>query len=668
MSIPEVALDDVRFQDLVDQCRRQIAAHCPEWTAVNVSDPGVTLIELFAWMTDMLSYRINRLPEKLHVALLSLLDVHLQPPEAATCDVRFQLERPPASSVVIPARTTEVATERTPTQEAVVFQTSADFTIHPAQPEACMLERGARLTEVTISRGYALPAGEERFAFGLPPQPGDCLYLGFRRPLDRLLLRVEVDCRPAHGVGVEPRHPPLAWEVSAPGEQWSAAEILGDSTEGFNKGRGAIELALPAHTGAHTIGLQRLYWLCCRVVGTRDEPYTRPPEIFSLTAGPIGASIPAEHCRRIERESLGYSDGSPGECFRLRHAPILSPAEDERLEVRDPNTQQWSRWQQVETFADSSAEDRHYLLDATAGEVELGPAVLEANGKFRRYGAVPAPRSELRFSAYRHGGGTAGNVAAKTLVRLRRPIARVRSVTNPLPASGGVDGESLALARVRTAIALRTRDRAVTREDFEHLATAASGRIARAHCLSGGPSGLATVYVVPRVTKPARRLSLLELTPSDELLATVARFLDERRLLGTTVAVAPARYRGIKVVVRAVSDPATDPAELEYRVLRALYTYLNPLIGGSARGEGEGWSFRRTLRHGELFSIVGAIEGVKEISMLLIYEEDLASGESLYEPLDDDLELAANELVASGTHRVRIEAKPYVEADTAAAA
>ena len=72
---PQVQLDDRRFQDLVDEARLRIASSCPEWTEHNVSDPGITLIELFAWMTDMLVYRLNRIPDKLHVALLELLGV-----------------------------------------------------------------------------------------------------------------------------------------------------------------------------------------------------------------------------------------------------------------------------------------------------------------------------------------------------------------------------------------------------------------------------------------------------------------------------------------------------------------------------------------------------------------------------------------------------------------
>ena len=51
MSLPVPSLDDRRFQDFVDEAKRLIPRYCPDWTDHNVSDPGITLIELFAWMT-----------------------------------------------------------------------------------------------------------------------------------------------------------------------------------------------------------------------------------------------------------------------------------------------------------------------------------------------------------------------------------------------------------------------------------------------------------------------------------------------------------------------------------------------------------------------------------------------------------------------------------------
>src|SRR5436190_20684284 len=142
--LPDIQLDDRRFQDLVSEARLRITRSCPEWTEHNVSDPGITLIELFAWMTEMTIYRLNRVPDKLHVALLELLGIRLDGPSAAHADVRFRLAAPAEEPVRIPGGQTEVATLRTATDESVIFQVDEDFTIPPARPASYVLVRGSQ--------------------------------------------------------------------------------------------------------------------------------------------------------------------------------------------------------------------------------------------------------------------------------------------------------------------------------------------------------------------------------------------------------------------------------------------------------------------------------------------------------------------------------------------
>src|ERR687884_1587181 len=112
MALPVPNLDDRRFQDLVDDAKRLVQQRCPEWTDHNVSDPGVTLIEAFAWMTDQLLYRLNRVPDRNYIKFLELIGVHLYPPAAAHAPVTFWLSAPQKSTVTIPTGT-EVATVRT---------------------------------------------------------------------------------------------------------------------------------------------------------------------------------------------------------------------------------------------------------------------------------------------------------------------------------------------------------------------------------------------------------------------------------------------------------------------------------------------------------------------------------------------------------------------------
>src|SRR5215211_6600567 len=134
MPLPTPKLDDRRFQDIVDEAKSRIPTYCPEWTDHNVSDPGVALIELFAWMTDMLLYRVNQIPDKVYVKFLELIGLTLTPPRSARAPVTFYLSAPLTGDqpdLLVP-RDTDVATMRTETTPAIIFTTEKNMTIRPA--------------------------------------------------------------------------------------------------------------------------------------------------------------------------------------------------------------------------------------------------------------------------------------------------------------------------------------------------------------------------------------------------------------------------------------------------------------------------------------------------------------------------------------------------------
>src|SRR3979411_3022476 len=94
MALPVPNLDDRRFQDLVDDAKRLVQQRFRDGTDHNVSDPGVTLIETFAWMTDQVLYRLNGVPEKNFIKCLELIGVRLFPPTAARSAITFWLPAP----------------------------------------------------------------------------------------------------------------------------------------------------------------------------------------------------------------------------------------------------------------------------------------------------------------------------------------------------------------------------------------------------------------------------------------------------------------------------------------------------------------------------------------------------------------------------------------------
>jgi len=95
-------LDDRRYQDLLDEALARIPVHTPEWTNFNKSDPGVTLIEVFAFLTENLLYRSNQIPERNRRKFLKLLGIPLQAASSARGLVTFTNERGPLQTITLP--------------------------------------------------------------------------------------------------------------------------------------------------------------------------------------------------------------------------------------------------------------------------------------------------------------------------------------------------------------------------------------------------------------------------------------------------------------------------------------------------------------------------------------------------------------------------------------
>src|SRR4030095_7068632 len=101
MPVRPPALDDRSFDDLVDEVLARIPAHTPEWTNPRLGDPGRTLIELFAWLTDTLLYRVNLIPERQRLAFRRLLGVPLRPARPARGIVGVGFDDKQATSVQV---------------------------------------------------------------------------------------------------------------------------------------------------------------------------------------------------------------------------------------------------------------------------------------------------------------------------------------------------------------------------------------------------------------------------------------------------------------------------------------------------------------------------------------------------------------------------------------
>ncbi|MBZ6291577.1 putative baseplate assembly protein [Streptomyces olivaceus] len=647
MPLPSPNLDDRRFQQFVDDAKRYIQQRAPEWTDHNVSDPGITLVETLAHMADQIVYRLNRVPEKNHLAFLDLVGITLFPPSAARTDVTFWLSAPQEDAILVPEGA-EVATLRTDRDEAVVFATEGDLRVIPCTLRYLVTQQQG---EAVADRTPDLAESKDVLCFAEAPAPGDSMLIGLTNAVPHCALALELDSR-VDGVGVDPRQPPLVWEAWTE-DGWQPCEVDRDGTGGLNR-PGDIVLHIPSghvlsRNGGHEAG-----WIRCRVTDPLPgQPfYTTSPTIRSTEAYTIGGTTGAVHAETVYDEALGESTGLPGQRLKLEHAPVV--ADDPPVLLQTAAGEGWQDWHVVPHFSGSHPDDHHITLDAATGEIAFGPAVREADGTLRQYGAVAPKGAVVRARRYRTGGGRAGNVARGAVQVLRTSIPYVSEVVNREAARGGVDGETVEEAKLRAPITLRAQERAVTLRDYEELARRAAPETARITCLEGEESEYGShavrVLVVPQaVPDPGGRLRFEQLVPGDALLSRITRHLDERRLIGTRLAVGPPYYQGVTVVATVHAFRDVDADRVRRQTHDALYRHLDPLTGGA---DGKGWRFGRPVQAGEVFAVLQRVPGVELVDEVVLHPADPLTGKR-GEPTDR-IDLEAPALVFSFDHRVRV--------------
>ncbi|HEX8249832.1 MAG TPA: putative baseplate assembly protein [Pyrinomonadaceae bacterium] len=154
-------LDDRQFSQMVEESLRRVRETCPQWTDLSPNDPGVVLVELFAFLTEAMIYRLNRLPEKAYVEFLRLIGVKLTPPTAAVVKLNFSLKKAPNQSLSIPGGT-RVTLSRAAgggtSGEPPVFTTLQTVVIPKGELEAEVLAYNCELIEAEpVGKGTGMP-------------------------------------------------------------------------------------------------------------------------------------------------------------------------------------------------------------------------------------------------------------------------------------------------------------------------------------------------------------------------------------------------------------------------------------------------------------------------------------------------------------------------------
>jgi hypothetical protein len=187
MPLPSPNLDDRTFEQLVEGARKVITSSAPEWNDLSEGDPGIALMEAFAYLADATIYRLNRVPDKLFVEFLRLIGVRLQPPSAAIAMLRFTRDpSAPAARIEIPRGTRVTLGEAAGEGEPPVFAT---LELARLEPTAASVDVRAIHADLIEGELLGTADGQAGLSFSVRRPP---IIAPSGDPLD-LLVGVEAD-------------------------------------------------------------------------------------------------------------------------------------------------------------------------------------------------------------------------------------------------------------------------------------------------------------------------------------------------------------------------------------------------------------------------------------------------------------------------------------------
>ncbi len=637
-------IDNRQYDDIVAEARTRIERYTPEWTDVNDNEPGMAMVQLLAWMTDLLIYRLGFVPDLNYLKFLELIGIELNPAQPATAEISFPVvATTPTPYVIVPLHT-QVSAQSSDGTTPVVFETERALYALTAPLAAVQVFDGYVFTDNTNPNTLLQPGYQP---FGAAAPVGSALMLGFLYPgpfpqVEVNLALFTPNTQPSVammtcGLPDTQAFPSaqLVWEYWS-GSEWDPLTLLKDETVALQR-TGHVYLKTPA-TGLMQPGMfgkitTNLYWIRARIAG---GSYEQRPRILTIRTN----TVTATQAQTVTAEVLGGSDGSPNQTFTLVNTPVL--AGTLQLQVNETGTD-FEPWTEVTDFLGSDSNAQVYVLDRSTGVIRFGDGV---------QGAIPLANidnatANIVAQTYRYGGGLAGNVAAGSLTAMQTSVTGVdeSKVTNLYPASGGSDEESLDDAKQRAPQVLKTRCRAVTADDFQTLARQAAN-IARANTIPlANPAfpgvtvpGSITVVVVPNTPDPAPM-------PTAATLRTVCAYLNQRRLLTAELYVVPPTYQKVQIQASVIAQDSADLAEVTTAITNTLLTYLHPLTGGD---DGLGWPFGGPIYYSALFQQIFSTPGVQRVESVVINLDGTA-----YPPCQD-VSIIAGALVYSTDHQVQV--------------
>jgi hypothetical protein len=601
-------LFDRRFNDLIEIGRAKLPALAPDWTDHNAHDPGITLMELLAWVAEAQLYSLGRRPRRdERAAYAALLGLHVGGTKPARGLLWPDRGNTVARNVVIPADAViNVVTDEMPTFRPVAKLLWVPGRIRKLESR---LAGGSVIDQTaTNERGGTpfLPFGDRAGRRDVLAMTFECNndsgLFGGKRP-DAKGARWAIGVRagaPLGDAGAEitkPCHVPVTATLVA-GDQRVPLTIVSDTTGGL------------LTTGALLLDLDNVTISPREFAIELRSPngFPRPPRFLRIEPN----VIPIEQGRSVVSEAQ-KANGLPDFSFALAVPGLRFNADSEPLELQANEADGLHGWNRCDRLAECGPDERVYELDTAAGRVTFGNGV---NGR------VPPQGTQILIN-YAVSDGEAGDVARNRQWKVTGFEGAFG--TNPDPITGGAAPSGPIDQRRDARLRSRAEHALVSSEDIASAAKALPLlEVARAWVLPPSAQSPRTGIVTLVVMRS--RLNGKEPAQVPETarwLAAIRRQLVARMPLGARLVVTAPRYVDFTIQATLVADAGRNPEAIKTAVASELSKRLALVDSATSAARKPGVPVTRR----DVAAWMRAIDGVKSIAALRLVRAGKDAGE-----------------------------------------
>ena len=576
--LPELKLDSDSFENLIEEYRSQIAGIYPDWTDYNYHDPGITFLELFSWMQENQQYFMEQLGPEHYRQFFRLAGIRPLNREPALV-LAEAVDREQPRKLTIPAGTVFVS-------GGLHFETVREETLPAARITRLERKGSDGRTEYSTETVTFGEHGGMAFApFGTVPGTGSTLYIFVEGGLaagEDLRLSVQLSDQkrnPLYGDSVTGLAA-LDWQYRTAAGWQPLTVVMDETRELLYSGR----LCFRMEQGAPATGDEALLRVTCREGGYEEAPVIR------------GIGLREVELRQTythtfpEGRLLAVGNGFPNQEYPLPSAHFLSDSVEIFVEdILRPGKME--PWKKVDTVFAAGPEEHCYTLDEQAGTVRFGDG----------WHGLP-PEGKIVVSAFAETEGTGGNIKERAVFAAADPAFhdadglqfRMTRLVRP-----GRDPEKVEASMLRLLKEQHKTWRAVTCRDYEELVMQTPGMIIHSAHAWTEEETPKTVHIVVRPGTDERTLPLTKGSAGN-----IARYLEDRRILGTSIRLHSPEYIRVNVSCEVIPAPQYRNCEsLIEQELRRFFGEKNRLYGVP-------------LEFGELYGCLDRLPFVRRISSL----------------------------------------------------